>query len=171
MIRRAWLFAFFWCTLNSSQAQDCRCPDIPKDNTWSTAAQYKRDLENVKKILQWLLCSPLQQELSKRSEANAFVLEWISGSPFVHVEVNTSDLPFTNDFPDLLFTYIHGYALKALETKQKLSHDVYCEAGYTAVAQLTHTDEFKKNPSLMELHKAVKRNHLSEYMKSIRQKN
>jgi hypothetical protein len=151
-------------------AQECRCPDIPTENTWTTAAQYKRDLENVKKILQWLICCPLESEITRRSEANAFVLEWISGSPWVHVEVNSSDLPFTNDFPDLLFTYIHGYALKALETKQKQSHDVYCEAGYNAVAQLTHTDTFKKNERIEELHKAVKRNRLTDYMISVRQK-
>lgn len=170
MIKHALFFSFLLLALISTQAQECRCPDIPKENTWSSAAQYKRDLEKVKEILRWLLCSPFESELSKRSEANAFVLEWISGSPWVRVEISTADLPFTNDFPDLLFTFIHGYALKALETKQKQSHDVYCEAGYIAVAHLTHTDEFKKNPSLMELHKAVKRNHLSEYMKSIRQK-
>ena len=168
-VKPAFLFILFMNLLCSTHAQDCRCPDIPDEHAWVTAAQYKRDLENVKKILQWLLCSTLESEVSKRSEANAFVLEWISGSPWVRVELMTSDLPFANDFPDLLFTFIHGYTLKALETRQKLTHDIYCEAGYRAVAHLTHTDAYKKNADLQNLHRAVKRDQLSDYIKSISQ--
>ena len=111
VIKHVWFLIFLMLALFSTQAQECRCPDIPKENTWSSAAQYKRDLEKVKEILRWLLCSPLESELSKRSEANAFVLEWISGSPWVRVEISTSDLPFTNDFPDLLFTLLDGYRM------------------------------------------------------------
>lgn len=152
-------------------AQVGKCPQLPLTYDWVTPADYEKDTELVKQTLRWLCRTPLRAELQKQSLANAYVMEWLAGTPSITLEVETKYLPFVEDHPELLFTFIHGmayYCLNHPETKNQVR--LYLE-GFKVVANLAaQSKELSKSPSLKSLLKAAKKNVLKEYTMEIIEK-
>lgn len=64
-----------------------------------------------------MIKTPLDKEKSKRQDANAFLVKWISGSPSVTIELREDLMVFMKKNPDLLSIYLGGYTKYALQNK------------------------------------------------------
>lgn len=159
------------CTLallNSLSGQPARCPKIPDRYQWNTARDYKREEELVLRTLQWLAQTPLNHELELRSKANLFVMEWICGSPRLEVNIDSNRLPFYEEYPDLLFPYIHGIALCKLNKNEDCSELQAMVEGFNVVAFMIQSDPgLKKQKVLHPIAKARKRGTMEAFVSSL----
>jgi hypothetical protein len=152
-------------------AQHTVCPRLPDKSEWKTARDYKRDEDLVLRTLQWLNNTPLNAELVMRSKANLFVMQWICGSPSISIEIRTADLPFYEEFPDLLFPYIHGIAQCKLSKNKSCDELKAAINGFNTVAfMIRNDDSLKKKKSFQPLLKANKKGKMELYVQSLRNK-
>jgi len=171
MRRSSFIFIILLCCLVHGHAQPVRCPRLPDKYEWKTARDYKRDEDLVLRTLQWLNSTPLNEQLVERSIANLFVMTWICGSPSLRLVIETGNLPFYEEFPDLLFPFIHGVAQCNL-TKNKSCDELKATInGFNTVAfMIQNDDSLKKNKSLQSLVKASKKGKMELYVQSLRNK-
>jgi|688.fasta_scaffold04126_14 hypothetical protein len=173
MMNRWLLIVVIFCGFpETTIGQYAKCPKIPESYSWSTAEDYKKDLDLVKKTIKWLCITPFGIEVQQRSIANAFVMEWLAGSPQIRIEIETENLTFYEKFPDLMFSFIHGVAWMMLEKPTALEELIIYGAGYETVASLvSQSEELSKKGELRPLLRAFKKNHIREYTKeALRQK-
>lgn len=76
-------------------------------------APYEQDVVNC---INWLSETPVDQNVEKRKEANAFLMKWIIGSPNVKIEIRQDVVTFMSS-PDLLMAFLGGWTKYSLETK------------------------------------------------------
>lgn len=146
-------------------AQSSTAPRIPEHYEWKTVRDYKRDEDLVVRTLQWLCTNPLSAGVEYRSKATLFVMEWIAGSPRLKISINSSVLPFYDNYPDLLFPYIHGIALKKLGKPACESELEAMLGGFAVVGFMIESDAIlKKEKALQPLLKAYKKNKLQTFV-------
>ena len=80
-----------------------------------TAEDYAKYEQLVINGHNWLLNTPVEQEVAKRKEINGFLVQWISGSPSVSVEITESIVTYLG-CPDCLMMFMSGWTAKALES-------------------------------------------------------
>ncbi len=167
MIRLLYIVAAFAVLLtNTGWAQPGRCPQLPKTYEWNAKEDYRKDREIVKKTLRWLCNNPLGVDIQTRSVANAFVLEWLAGTPDMTLDIQTRYLPFVQDHPELLYSFIHGAAYYKMNHPESTTLKLYM-AGFETVARLAgQSKELKKSSSLRPLLKAARKNQLREFTRT-----
>jgi hypothetical protein len=154
--------------LTSALGQAPVAPRIPEHYEWKTARDYKRDEDLVIRTLQWLCANPLTTGIEYRSKATLFVMEWIAGSPRLNISIHSADLPFYDNYPDLLFPYIQGLALKKLGKPACESELEAMVSGFSVVGFMIETDpDLKKEKALQPLLKAYKKNKLQPYVEEL----
>jgi len=164
MNRLVFLIVFTMCCAPDFSGQPTKCPKLPETYTWKSADDYKKDYDLVKKTLKWLCNTPLGIDVQQRSIANAFVLEWLAGSPQIQVEIETKKLTFYSQYPDLMFSFIHGVALHKMEKPTVQDELSLYSAGYATVASLaSQSEELSKSGELKPLLKALKKNRIKEF--------
>jgi hypothetical protein len=76
-------------------------------------AKYDND---IIACVNWLENTPLDQEPEKRTEANAFLIKWLSGTPDVAVSLNSEIVTkYTDKNPQLLVLFLGGWSRYALQ--------------------------------------------------------
>jgi hypothetical protein len=160
------LFAGLFC-MAEMDAQS-KCPEVPKNYQWNTPESYRKDEEQVKKVLKWLTFAPLQIDLVTRSEANLFVLQWLSGTPDYMVDIDTEKLPFMASHPELLDSFIHGVALAYLNKGSEVDVLLAYSSGFQSVAQVAlQSKMMSKSRTLKPLLRAASRQQVKAYTQKI----
>lgn len=122
---------------------------VPKDYKLVTPEDYNSYEPQVKETINWLLQTPVAKEQTKRKEANAFFLAWLTGSPTVSINVNTDFIMFKSN-PELLMIFIAGwtkYSLNSDYSKDVLEGN---KAGIETVVEF-----YKKNKAYLQKDKEV----------------
>lgn len=159
------VFAMSACIAGVAQS---KCPELPQEYAWNTPEDYRKDTELVKKTLRWLSTAPLHVDLAKRSEANVFVLKWLSGSPDYVIAIDTKKLCFIDDHPELLDTFIHGVALAYLSKGNTITKVEAYTAGFQAVVQVAaQSKSLSKSRRLKPLFKATRKNEMKKYTEKV----
>ena len=78
-------------------------------------APYEQDVINCVK---WLADVPVDQNVEKRKEADAFLLKWIYGSPNVKIEIRPDIVTFMSTKPEMLMAFLGGWTKYSLETRE-----------------------------------------------------
>lgn len=91
--------------------------EVPQNYKLEKAEDYAPYENDVIKCIDWLRETPLLAEPLMRREANTFLLKWLTGSPYVHLEIKESVVNFLSTSPDLLMIFLGGWAKYSLETK------------------------------------------------------
>jgi len=152
-------------SLSNLSAQPAVAPRIPEHYEWKNARDYKRDEDLIVRTLSWLCATPLNEAVEYRSKATLFVMEWIAGSPRLKIAITSADLPFYENYPDLLFPYIHGVALKKLGKPACASELEAMVGGFSVVGFMIESDVvLKKEKPLQPLLKAYKKNKLQPFV-------
>jgi hypothetical protein len=89
---------------------------VPKDYAFESVDDYKPYENDVVQCVDWLVDTPMFQNPSKRKEASAFLLKWVMGSPYVHIEISPEIVSFAGTSPDLLMVFLGGWAKYSIES-------------------------------------------------------
>ncbi|MFN8241414.1 MAG: hypothetical protein U0X39_11795 [Bacteroidales bacterium] len=94
-------------------AQDLSLPEFkaakPEDYT-----SYETD---VLRCINWFTSTPVNVQEGRRKEAYAFFMKWLTGTPFVSVNLTEKIVTFTEPNGDLLFVFMGGWTKYAIETR------------------------------------------------------
>lgn len=111
-------------------AQDYELPD---QVTLKSKEDYARHATTLIEVAKWLEKTDLDKETDKRMRFNAFVIQYISGSADVHVEINDAVMSLVDKNEQLLALYLASYGRYALEHTGAPAADVI-RAALTSVA-------------------------------------
>ena len=95
-----------------SSAQEFNVPTDYQFNSKEDYAKYEKDIIDA---ANWLLATPLNEQLNKRKEVSAFVVKWINGSPTVNVELNPTIMGFEKKNNGMLVLFMASCAKFVLE--------------------------------------------------------
>jgi hypothetical protein len=157
----AFLMVFLFCGL--AQAQQT-CPLIETNYAWLTGQDYQQDQERVIEVLKWLCKTPMGEEVKQRSVANAYVMEWLAGTPNLRLELDISPFSLFENYPELLFPFVHGAALYALQRPTQVNTAKLHAEGFEVVAQLAQQSEIlSKEAEVKKLIKAYRKKTLEDF--------
>lgn len=91
---------------------------VPKDIALETEADYVAQNENVVAAVNWLRDTHINNETKKRTRINAYLLQWLTGTPTMTLTLN-ADLADYGDCGDCLMLYMGGYAKTVIESGNK----------------------------------------------------
>ena len=107
------LIAVLLSTMNIV-AQDFTVPTNVKLDKAENYALYEQDVLNA---INWLTETSITEQQAKRKDVNSFVLQWLSGCPYVHIEIKPEIVTFMGTTPDFLIMFMSGWAKYSIETK------------------------------------------------------
>lgn len=108
-----WLLLSFLLLPFTGFSQDFQ---LPANIVLKKDADYARYEGDVIAAVNWLEATPLNEQVAKRKDVNAFLTQWISGTPTVTVKMYAQTMVFYDANPDLLMNYMGGW------TKYSLQH-------------------------------------------------
>jgi hypothetical protein len=128
-------------------------PNVPKDYSLKKAEDYAPLKQNVIDCIKWMRSNHPDFQPSQRKEAAAFVLQWITGSPDVSVQLGTkffTDVSGDKKFAygsDLSMMFMFGKTLFLIEHPENKSE---ADAEYAGVKDMLTLYEviLKKNPDM-----------------------
>lgn len=158
--------------MHLASAQSEHCWEKTRETEALTADDYIKEKDCVKKTLRWLCNTPLGMEIQQRSYANAYVMEWIAGTPLFTLEIETRYLYFINEHPELLYSFIHGMAYYKLDHPEEKDRLKLYSEGYKVVAQLaSQSKELSKSSVLKPLLKAARKKAIRDYTQTVLSQN
>lgn len=91
--------------------------EVPKNYKLDKVEDYAPFESDVVKTIDWLMNTPVNEQLELRAEASAFLLKWIIGSPNVKIELKHEIATFMESSPDLLLIFMCGWTKYAIVSK------------------------------------------------------
>ena len=89
--------------------------EMPKDLKLESAEDYKKHEPNVVKCINWLENTPINQNPDKRTDANAYLMLWATGTPSVTIEMQAFQMDLTTKNASLLMSFIGGWIKHVIE--------------------------------------------------------
>lgn len=168
-MRLSFFYIFLFLTFGVGHA-NAQLPEIPNEYGWTLAEDYKSSESHVEKCLKWLCSSPLGEHVALRSETNAYVLTWLSGTPDYTVEVPNYFLELIGENKALLYSYIHGAAYYQMTHKTAKNQDkIELEACKVVCEMALSSEKLSKDKSLRSLLKAYKKGKLDVFLREQKQ--
>ncbi len=139
------------------------------DELLSTVPKTKEEfVESEKKTIatiDWLENTPINHQTEKRHKLNTLLLEWISNSPTVTIELRAEFLEFSKKNSDLLMYYMGAWTKYALQ--HNYSQDqVQCNlAALRSVCKAYQSGDFVKDKSIQKLIDLDEKGKLEDWIK------
>lgn len=110
--------------------------------------------------------TPVGTRTKDRQSINAFVLQWITGSPTVSIELTESIVTYMGN-PDCLMMFLSGYTKYAIENKDGKNRFNGSLAGTLAVIDFytANKKELGKIKAIEKLIKLKNKNKLEDFIK------
>jgi len=115
----------------------------------------------------WLINTPLGKDQQKRKEKNAFILQWVSGCPYIHVDISEKIVTYPK-CGECLMIFLGGWADYAIKTKE---YDNKYKGNLIGTESVINF--YKKNKSIIGKNKGVEKliklqdqKKLNDYIKS-----
>lgn len=108
------LVAVLFCSLNLFSQEFT----VPQNLRLENAEDYALLEKDVLNAINWLSETSVTEQQTKRKEVNAFLLKWLAGCPYVHIEIKSEIVTFMGSSPELLMMFMGGWAKYSIETKE-----------------------------------------------------
>ena len=140
--------------------------EVPKNYKLDKAEDYAPYEQDVIKCFDWLMKTPINEQTSKRKEANAFLLKWLSGSPNVTIEIKQEIVTFMGTSPDLLMIFMGGWAKYSLESGNFNNKIEGSKAGIESVIEFYNSNRqaLPKDKNVEKYIKMKEKGTLNEYI-------
>ncbi len=127
-------------------------------------AKYEQDVING---YNWLMDNPINLEATKRKEVNAFLIQWMTGSPNVSIKLSEKIVTYL-DCEECLIMFMGGWAKYALESKDFKNKVKGNLAGTESVIKfyLLNKKSLGQNKAIEKFVKLKEEKKLEEYIKS-----
>lgn len=149
-------------SISSFLAQAQERPQFPE---LKVKEDYAKSEPLFLQVTEWLTETDLDQQEELRMQSNAFMMQWVMGSPTVNVGIGDQLVALFVKNPQLLAIYMANYARFCISNKENKSTLEPGKAGLLAVAKVYKKGiGVKKNKALDKLTAAVDKNALDDYI-------
>lgn len=140
--------------------------DVPRNVELKSTDDYAKYESAIINAAKWLEETDLNLETAKRQQVNAFVLQWISGSPTVVVSINEQLGKIYGKNVQLLGIFLASYARNYLENGKNASPFSATKAGLMSMMNVYKKGiEITKSKEMEKLIKLAENNQLDDYIK------
>lgn len=142
--------------------------EVPVNISFDSEADYANYEQEVIKAIEWSFSTPVSEQQGKRKAVNAFLMQWMTGSPTVTLEISQAIVPFM-DCPDCLMAFLNGWTKYSLEndySKDRLT-GVMAGTYHTIAFYERNKKELGRNPEIEKLIRKQKKGELESHIKSI----
>jgi hypothetical protein len=141
---------------------------VPANVSYDVEADYINQEQQVLSAIDWLMKTPVSEEQDKRKAVNGYLMQWMTGTPTVTIEISQVVAPFM-ECADCLMAFLAGW------TKYSLENDYSKDRVAGTMAGITHTISFYelnkralgRNSELEKLIKKQKKGELESHIKSV----
>ena len=109
-MKKLLIIAIFIFIGKNMNAQEVVIPDNIK---LETEEDFKQNESLVLASIEWIQNTPLDQEKAKRKQINAFLMQWMSGSPTVSIKLVQGLVPL--ECAECLMSFMSGWTKYSLE--------------------------------------------------------
>lgn len=99
-------------------AQNNKDNGVPQQIRLAKPEDYTQYKKNVLQCINWLMDTPYDPASEQQRAANAFLMQWVAGSPDVKVVLAPGVMNFLEANPNLLTIFMGGWTRYALEQSQ-----------------------------------------------------
>lgn len=132
----------------------------------ATKEDYTKYEQKVVNDFNWLFETPLGADPKKRKETSAFLMQWMSGSPNVSIELSEKITTYMN-CADCLMIFMGGWTKYALETKEFSKLEANLVGTESVIEFYTfNRSQIGKNKNIEKFIKLKEKGKLKEYIKS-----
>jgi len=138
-------------SLVAAPAAQAQQSPVPTSYSFATKDDYAKYDQQVIETVSWLEKTPANQQAEQRQAAGRFLIEWMTGSPAVAVQLQPYFLDLCPKNPEALVLFMGGwsrYQLQHPEAKDAVAMNV---EGLKAVLQSYQTYHAKTNKKLEAL--------------------
>ena len=137
---------------------------VPKNVKFENKADYATYEPQVKETIDWLLTTSLGKEQHKRTEANAFLMTWLTGTPDVTINIYDGFLPFVKKSPELLMPFMAGCVKYSLENGYSKDDVLINKAGIETIVAFYRNNRgyLKKDGDIEKYEKLIEKGKLEE---------
>ncbi len=137
----------------------------PNKGAPETAEDYAAMVPEVVNAFDWLYGTPVTTDPEKRKTLSAGLIQWITGSPMVSIELKKEVVPYV-DQPECLMIYLGGYTKYVLQVKDdNVEANIYATERVLEFYEKNRTS-LGKNKELEKLLKMKSENKLKGYIKA-----
>ena len=123
--------------------------ELPQNIELKTKEDYVKFETTVIDAAKWLEQTDLDKEGDKRKQINAFVIQWITGTPTLTVNINEQLAKLYGKNVQLLAIYLASYARNVIELKEASSKLTATKAGLVSMMNVYKKGiEISKNKEL-----------------------
>lgn len=163
--RKTLLFCCVFALTSAITAQGQTKFEVPQNVAMNTEADYAKYEKAIIDAAKWLETTDLNKETGKRQEVNAFVVQWITGSPTVTVDINENLGALFENNTQLLGIYLASYTSNFLEQKSVATKFSAVKAGLTSMMSVYKKGiEINKNKTMDQLIKLTAEQKLDQYI-------
>ena len=158
------LFTF---SFNLFSQTDGLLKELPK-----TDEDFVKSEKQAINTINWLDKTPINQDVNYRKKQMMLLLAWLTNSPTVSIEIDHKVLPFTEKNPELLMTFMGGWAKYCLENSYS-TDSIKCNlAGIrNVIAFYKNGNGLKKDKKMDKLIEMESKNELENWVIEQLQKN
>ena len=139
--------------------------EVPQNVELKTKDDYAKYETAIIDAAKWLEETDLNKEADKRQQVNAFVLQWISGSPTINVDINEQLGKIYGKNVQLLGLYLASYARNFLENKSTATKFSAIKAGLISMMNVYKKGiEISKSKEMDKVIKLTDDNKLDDYI-------
>ena len=139
--------------------------NVPQGYAFNTNADYKAYEKDVIATAKWLEATPLDFAPDKRKDAAIFIMQWITGSADVSVELTSAIVGFENKNKGIMPLYMAAAARYVLEHNYSTDKVARQRAGLKAIIEAyKKTKGINKDEKMEELMKSEANGKLDEWI-------
>jgi hypothetical protein len=139
--------------------------EVPQSVELKTKDDYAKYETAIIEAAKWLEETDLNKEADKRQQVNSFIIQWISGSPTVSVDITEQLAKVYGKNVQLLALYLASYSKEYLENKNTATKFSATKAGLISMMNVYKKGiEISKSKEMDKLIKMTSDNKLDEYI-------
>ena len=138
---------------------------VPENYSFNTKDDYHKYDRDIIKAINWIEKTAPGKEPDRMKIASRFLLEWLSGCPYVHFAQNVRIDAFIGDSPQYRVYYMGGWTKYALKDKTEHPDKMECTmAGIKAVLKAYRSTSGKRDPNIEEISKLDEQGKLKDWV-------
>jgi hypothetical protein len=140
--------------------------EVPQNIQLKSKGDYAKYETAIIDASKWLEETDLNIETAKRQQINEFVLQWVSGSPIINVDINEQLSKIYGKNVQLLGIYLANYARNFLENKSSATKYSALKAGIVSMMNVYKKGiNISKNKEMERLIKLSDDNKFDDYVR------
>jgi len=136
---------------------------VPDSYSFNSAGDYSLHRPSVLKCMKWLIKKPLHRKTELRSEVEAYCMEWLCGHPQLKAVLESSQVPYLDRNPQLLYVYLSKWTLLTLENPDMAGLERHLQSTRTVLKLASKSKGLAEDETLINLIRKWRRGDLAEW--------